>query len=81
MSHDHHVESDLSFNQKLEKLLHHWIKHNDAHAETYREWMKKAGEEELDDIADLMKGAADLTAQITEKFEQALRSISGVIHP
>lgn len=76
MSHEHDIQSDLSFPEKLEKLLHHWIKHNESHAETYRDWMKKAGKKEWVEIADLMGDAADLTIQINKKFEQALRSMT-----
>ncbi len=76
MSHGHDVQSDLSFQEKLEKLLHHWIKHNDSHADTYRDWMKQAEEEGWVEVADIMKDTADLTIQINKKFEQALRSMS-----
>ena len=74
--HDHDIESGLSFHEKLEKLLQHWIKHNTSHADTYLEWQKKAGEKELTDIAALMGDAAELTNQINEKFEQALKSMA-----
>ena len=72
----HHRKTEMPFEEKLIKLLEHWIKHNDSHAETYRDWMKQAGEEEWTEVAGIMKDAADLTTQINKKFEQALRSMT-----
>jgi hypothetical protein len=36
---------------RLEHLLAHWVEHNDAHKQTYREWAEKASEEGLIDAA------------------------------
>jgi hypothetical protein len=27
--------------EKLRRLLHHWMEHNDEHAKTYRDWAEK----------------------------------------
>jgi len=76
MSHHHHdKESDMSFQEKLEKLLQHWVKHNTDHAETYREWMKKAEMEDMMEVANCLEEAAAMTIQINEKFEEAIRSV------
>lgn len=76
MSHHHHdKESDMSFQEKLEKLLQHWVKHNTDHAETYREWMKKAEMEDMKEVANCLEKAAAMTIQINEKFEEAIRSV------
>ena len=76
MSHHHHdKESDMSFQEKLEKLLQHWVKHNTDHAETYREWMKKAETEDMKEVANCLEEAAAMTIQINEKFEEAIRSV------
>jgi hypothetical protein len=32
---------------RLHHLLTHWVEHNEAHAQTYREWAEKAEEEGL----------------------------------
>ena len=32
----------MDFAAKLSHLLTHWVEHNDAHAQTYREWAEKA---------------------------------------
>jgi len=38
--HNHEIHNSLTFDEKLVKLLEHWIKHNDDHAENYRDWAK-----------------------------------------
>jgi len=77
MHHDHHEkENDMSFREKLEKLLQHWVKHNTDHAETYRAWMKKAEMEDLKEVANRLKEAAEMTIQINKKFEEAIRSVA-----
>ncbi|MBW2739526.1 MAG: zinc transporter, partial [Deltaproteobacteria bacterium] len=42
--HNHKKHISLTFDEKLVKLLEHWIKHNDDHAENYRDWAKKTKE-------------------------------------
>ncbi len=77
MHHDHHEkENDMSFREKLEKLLQHWVKHNTDHAETYRAWMKKAEMEDMKEVANRLEEAAEMTIQINKKFEEAIRSVA-----
>ncbi|MBW1892279.1 MAG: hypothetical protein JRI91_01090 [Deltaproteobacteria bacterium] len=71
--HDHEIKSELTFDEKLEKLLSHWIKHNEDHAETYREWMAKAEDNGLANIGKILLEAADLTLQINSKLKEALK--------
>jgi hypothetical protein len=40
--HDHDSHSEMPFDEKLLKLLNHWIKHNEDHALNYRNWAEKA---------------------------------------
>ena len=35
----------MDFAAKLSHLLAHWTEHNEAHAQTYREWADRAKEE------------------------------------
>jgi hypothetical protein len=73
--HDHDPKSEgtLSFDEKMIKLLEHWIKHNDDHAETYRDWAKKAKEKNMDKAGSLLEDAAEMTLMISKKFEEAVR--------
>jgi len=73
--HDHEIESTLSFDEKMIKLLEHWVKHNDDHAETYRGWAKKAKEKNMDETGSLLEDAAEMTLEISKKFEEAARII------
>ena len=75
--HDHEIESTLSFDEKMIKLLDHWIKHNDDHAKTYRDWAKKAKEKDMNEAGSLLEDAAELTLTISKKFEEAAELIKG----
>ena len=69
--HHHDVKSELTFEEKLIKLLDHWIKHNQDHAGTYGDWAGRAREHHLDAVADLLDEVCELTAKINTKFESA----------
>jgi hypothetical protein len=73
--HDHEIVSTLSFYEKIIKLLEHWVKHNDDHAGTYRDWAKKAKEKNMDEAGSLLEDAAEMTLEISKKFEEAARII------
>lgn len=75
--HDHEIESNLSFDEKMIKLLEHWIKHNDDHAETYRDWAKKAKEKNMNEAGSLLEDAAEMTLEISKRFEEAADIIRG----
>ena len=81
MTHHHHppdhrkIESILSFDEKLSKLLKHWLKHNESHAEAYRNWAIKAKENEMPEAGALIEDAADMTRLINAKFEKAIHFI------
>lgn len=80
--HDHHhhhhadVQTEMSFEEKMVKLLDHWIRHNDDHAGTYRGWAEKARANNLDAAADLIVEAAQMTVAINSKFEAALAALT-----
>lgn len=76
--HDHHdeVKKDLSFEEKMSKLLTHWIKHNDDHALTYIDWAKKAKNEQMTEIARVLDEAAETSRILNAKFEAALKSLN-----
>jgi len=72
-NHSHQTEHSLPFKDKMDKLLTHWIQHNDDHASNYREWADRAGEEKLTAIAERLKEAARQTDRITQTFKEAAR--------
>ena len=74
--HDHDSPGELTFDQKFEKMLAHWIKHNEDHASNYRNWAEKAKANGIDKAGILLEEAADMSLAINEKFEAALAIIS-----
>lgn len=75
--HRHDIPGTLSFAEKMIKRLEHWIKHNDDHAETYRDWAKKAKENDMDNIGLLLEDVAVMTGLISAKFNEALKTTKG----
>ena len=74
--HDHHhTPSELSFEEKMVRLLEHWMAHNDDHARNYREWAEKARESGLPDVAPLLEQAANMTESISNTFDDAVTII------
>ena len=74
------IKSDLSFEDRLVKLLEHWIKHNRDHSDSYRDWSRKASREGLTDIAQLIEAAAEKTTRINREFEKALALVKTKNH-
>ena len=72
---DHEIHSTLSFDEKMIKLLEHWIKHNEDHAQTYRDWAQKAKEKNKSKAALMLEDAAEMTLSISKKFELAIKFI------
>ncbi len=72
--HHHHHDShgELSFDEKIEKMLSHWIKHNEDHASNYRNWAEKAKANGKDEAGVLLEEAAEMSLATNEKFEAAL---------
>ena len=78
--HDHHHghahdASSLSFAEKLEKLLDHWVQHNDHHVTDYRGWAEQARDNGQSEVADLLNAAADLTESVSQRFREARNKI------
>jgi hypothetical protein len=71
-NHSHDVISTLSFAEKMIKRLEHWQRHNDSHAETYKEWAEKAKENDMDKVGSLLEDVFEMTMQISKKFDEAL---------
>ena len=72
-SHHHHDDTQevLTFEQKMFKILEHWIKHNKDHAATYRDWAEKARQNKLLAVEKLLNDAAEITLQVNGKFKDA----------
>jgi hypothetical protein len=81
MSHNHHDHSDtpagssITFAEKAEKLIAHWIKHNEDHAQSYGQWADAFRDNGLASAAVLLESAADLTRRINQALIEASRAI------
>jgi len=75
--HDHDSHEEMPFDDKLVKLLSHWIKHNEDHALNYRNWAEKAKTNGNGQVAELLEEAAEMSLTINEKFETALAGLDG----
>jgi len=73
--HAHQTHDTLSFEEKMIKLLEHWIKHNDDHADSYRDWAQKAQANGMPDAGVLLGEVAEMTADITGKFKETLAAM------
>ena len=75
--HDHDSHEEMPFDEKLTKLLSHWIKHTQDHALNYRNWAEKAKTKGRGQTAGLLEEAAEMSLTINEKFEAALAGLDG----
>ncbi len=73
--HSHGDGGEMSFADRMERLLDHWLDHNADHAATYREWAEKARENGLEAVAEQLEEAADMTVAINGKFKVAAQLI------
>lgn len=62
---------ELTFAEKGDKLLKHWIQHNDDHIASYRQWAEDFRMHEFHAIAVLLESAAELTSQINQTLSEA----------
>jgi hypothetical protein len=72
--HDHsseHPGQSISFSEKAHKLIEHWLKHNDDHAQSYRQWADTFRQNGLASAAVLLESAAELTQQINLTLSEA----------
>lgn len=68
-------EGGLSETQKILKLLHHWIHHNDDHATNYIDWAGKIELLGFSAAAQRLRTAAELTQAVSREFEAAASAI------
>ncbi len=69
----HHGEQEgaaLTFEEKMAKLIDHWLQHNTDHAKSYREWAEKAREHRLEGVGEILEEIAATTLTMNRKFEE-----------
>ena len=75
--HNHADRGEMPFEEKMKKMIAHWIRHNADHVDTYRDWAKRARDQHMDAVADQLDGAAREAEKLNATFEQALSQIPG----
>lgn len=73
--HDHASDHAMDFPEKALKLIDHWVKHNDDHGQSYRQWADTFRANGLDAPAALLDAAAELTHRINETLNSAREKI------
>ena len=71
---EHTLSEDIA---RLQRLLPHWIEHNEEHAEEFRKWAERAREAGEIHVADHLLAAARMLAQANEALEGALDHLDG----
>jgi hypothetical protein len=61
--------------ERLKKLLHHWIEHNDEHAEAYLEWSKKASSLGNKELSNILEKISVEAKKLNELFIKAIKTI------
>lgn len=74
-SHDNGQFPELTFEQKLEKLFAHWIDHNESHKETFFTWAQRAEEAGLEQVAQNLKKAGQMSCDVTGQLKDALKNL------
>jgi len=70
--HHHNHDHTHSMSERIEKIISHWIKHNDDHIQNYKDWADKASEENLSEVSEILRDVADLSLSINEQLKKAL---------
>ncbi len=61
--------------EKLKKLLHHWMEHNDEHARVYREWAEKTSTLGKKEVSEILDRLYHETRKLNGLFEEALKKL------
>ena len=61
--------------EKLATLLPHWKKHNDEHAEVYREWAERASSLGRNGLARILFTLSSETKTLSRLFDQAIQQM------
>jgi len=69
--HHHHNQSH-STSERIEKIITHWIKHNDDHIKNYKDWADKASLENLSEVSVILNEVAEMSHEINNKLNKAL---------
>ncbi|MBI9077812.1 MAG: hypothetical protein JEZ02_20605 [Desulfatibacillum sp.] len=69
--HSHDTVSPMNTREKLQKLLEHWVAHNQDHAKTYETWASRAEGDGYPEVAALLRQAGTMNLDINKIFQEA----------
>lgn len=69
--HSHGESEEMTIADKLEKLLTHWIDHNESHKDTFFTWAKRAKEAGIDQVAGKIEEVGKLSEKVTALLKEA----------
>lgn len=75
--HSHDESSEMSMEDKLAKLLDHWLHHNEEHVKSYELWAERAKSHGNGEVAELILKAAEKSRSADEDFKAALTALKG----
>ena len=74
-SHSHLDENPISIQDKISKLLDHWLKHNNDHISNYHKWAETARTNQMDEVGSIIDEIADMSIKMNGLFESAIEKI------
>lgn len=69
--HSRDEHQSMSFEEKMDLLLAHWIDHNESHQEDYKKWATQAKKEGKDEIVELILAAMQQFKEGNNRLRQA----------
>jgi hypothetical protein len=64
--------------EKVRVLIHHWISHNEEHAQEYRKWANRLEAEGFAESAESIRQATDLVLASNSHFLSAQEKLQNV---
>jgi hypothetical protein len=61
--------------ERIKTLLCHWMKHNNEHAQIYRDWAERASSQGNQELSEILTRLSDETKKLNRLFEEAIRKI------
>lgn len=61
--------------EKLKRLLHHWLEHNNEHVQLYRDWAEKASPLDNRELSEILRRLSNETEKLNRLFEEAIKRI------
>lgn len=68
----------MELREKLQKLIDHWLHHQDEHRDNFLRWAEEAERAELKEVAALLRAVAEDMTVAKRRLEEAKRMIEEV---